>query len=107
MNERLIVDLCCGRDGPAVAWLCVEYADEDFQRLAGPGGFEYYYGTTIMGISVAESAVREYLKMPFLQKDVLASALEDSLLRCWWFCDADFEGMSMWHKDYAGESLGS
>ncbi len=89
----------------ASGWLCVEYAYEDFKRMTGPDGFGFRYGTTIMGISVSEAKVAEYLKMDFLSKNTLELMVRDDHLRGWWFCDADFEGMTVWHKDVPAEQL--
>jgi hypothetical protein len=89
------------------AWgqVCVEYAYEDFKRMVGPNGFGFPYGTTIMGISVSEAKAAPYLRMDFLNKDALETALRDDHLRCWWFCDADFDSMTIWHKDASGPDL--
>ncbi|MGE5293333.1 MAG: hypothetical protein ACM3VT_00750 [Solirubrobacterales bacterium] len=86
-------------------WLCVEYAYEDFKRMTGPEGFGFPYGTTIMGLSVKRADSDEFLKMDPLDKDVLERALGRKDLRCWWFCDTDFEGMTIWHKDVSGCDL--
>ena len=87
------------------ARLCVEYSYEDFKRMVGRDGFGFCYGTTIMGICVSETKVAEYLMLEFLQKHALEKALADADLRCWWFCDADFEGMTMWHKDMSESDM--
>jgi hypothetical protein len=89
----------------ACGWLCVEYAYENFKRMAGPDGFGFPYGTTIMGISVGEAKAAEYLRMDFLDKNALEKALRDNQVRCWWFCDTDFEGMTIWHKDLEAVEL--
>jgi hypothetical protein len=87
----------------AWGWFCVEYAYGDFKRMTSPDTFGY--GTMIMGISVREAKVAEYLKLEFHDKDALERALGDNHLRCWWFCDTDFEGMTIWHKDVLGPDL--
>ncbi len=89
------------------AWgrLCVEFDDASFKRMAGPDGFGFRYGTTIMGVSVREAEVPQYLRLDVLNKDALEGALGNEDLRCWWFCDTDFEGMTLWHKDLSGEEL--
>jgi len=90
---------------PAPLWLCFEYSHDAFEGLAGLDGFEFTYGNTIMGMFVAESKVAKYLRKDLLDKTLLDEILRDNDLRCWWLCDADFEGMTIWHKDYAGEDL--
>lgn len=86
-------------------WLCVEYAYDAFKRMTDPGGFGFRYGTTIMGATVTKSKADEFLRMDFLDKEVLEKALGSNDLRCWWFCDTDFEGMTIWHKDVSGPDL--
>jgi hydrogenase maturation protease len=90
---------------PACGWLCVEYDYESFKRMVGPDGFGFRYGTTIMGVSVSEAKAAQYLRLDVLNKDALEKALGDDHLRCWWFCDTDFEGMTLWHKDLSGGQL--
>ena len=92
-------------DACARVWLGVEYGYEGFRQLAGPEGFEYSYGTTIMGMSVAEASVKEYLSRDPLDENALEESLENPDVRCWWLCDADFEGMTIWHKDLEGNEL--
>lgn len=89
----------------ACGWLCVEFDYESFKRMAGPDGFGFRYGTTIMGVSVREAKVAQYLRLRSLDKDALGGALGDDDVRCWWFCDTDFEGMTLWHKDLSREQL--
>jgi len=86
-------------------WVNVEYAYDSFKRMAGPDGFEFPYGAVIMGISITKAKADEYLRMDFLDKGVLERALISNDLRCWWFCDTDFEGMTIWHKDVSGPEL--
>jgi hypothetical protein len=86
-------------------WVCVEYIYEEFRRLVGPEGFTYSYGMTIMGISVTEASVKEYLRRDLFDEAVLEMSLRDCDLRSWWLCDADFEGMTIWHKDLTGVEL--
>jgi hypothetical protein len=83
----------------------VEYAYEDFKRMADPDGYGFPYGTMIMGISVGETKAAEYLRMDFLDKIALEKALGDDQVRCWWFCDTDFEGLTIWHKDFEAAEL--
>lgn len=85
--------------------LCVEYSYDDFKRMTSPDGFEYQYGMTIMGISVVEDKVDTYLQKHLLDKAVLKEVIENKDVRCWWFCDSDFEGMTICHKDYSGNDL--
>lgn len=88
-----------------LGWVCVEYAYDNFKRMTRPDGFGFRYGTTIMGVSVSNAKVDEYLRMKFLDQDALEKGLGSSNLRCWWFCDADFEGMTIWHKDISAPDL--
>jgi len=88
-----------------LGWLCVEYTYDNFKRMAGPDGFGFRYGTTIMGVSVRNAKVDEYLRMDLLGEGILEKALASNDLRCWWFCDADFEGVTIWHKDISGPDL--
>ena len=90
---------------PACAWVSVEYSYERFKSIVESDGFDFHYGAAVMGISVANSRVPDYLRMPFLRKDSLERGLEDADLRCWWFCEPDFEGMTIWHKDFTGPQL--
>jgi len=89
----------------ASMWLCVEYSYDDFKRMISPEGFQYQYGTTIMGISVVEDKVDTYLQKNLLNKAVLKEVIMDKDVRCWWFCDSDFEGMTICHKDYSSNDL--
>ncbi|MBW7992640.1 MAG: hypothetical protein FVQ84_21850 [Planctomycetes bacterium] len=89
----------------ASIWLCVEYFYDDFKRMTGPDGFKYSYGTTIMGISTVEDKVDTYLQKNLLDKSVLKEVIKDKDVRCWWFCDSDFEGMTICHKDYSSDDL--
>lgn len=86
-------------------WLCVEYCYDDFKRMTGPDGFEFTYGTTIMGLSVLEGKVETHLQKDLIDKAVLEETLRNEDIRCWWFCNTDFDGMTVWHKDYTGEDL--
>jgi len=58
-----------------------------------------------MGVSVSEAKAAQYLRLDVLNKDALEKALGDEYLRCWWFCDTDFEGMTLWHKDLSERQL--
>jgi hypothetical protein len=106
-DKRFFVSEVCkdSRTRCASGWLCVEYAYDNFKRMAGPEGFGFPYGTTIMGLSVKKADSDEFLRMDPLDKDVLERALGREELRCWWFCDTDFEGMTIWHKDLSGLDL--
>jgi len=86
-------------------WVCVEYDYDSFKQIAGPDGFGFPYGATIMGFTVLKVTSDEFLRMDFLDKGVLEKALGRKDLRCWWFCDTDFEGMTIWHKDISGPDL--
>lgn len=86
-------------------WLCLEYVYESFKRLLGPEGYEYSYGTTIMGMSVSEESVTTHLRRDPRDEGILEESLRSDELRCWWLCDADFDGMTIWHKDHAGDEL--
>lgn len=86
-------------------WFCVEYSHEFFEQLATPERCELGYGTTIMGISVADAEVEKYLQKDLIDKSVLEEILQEKYLRCWWLCDPDFEGMTIWHKDYSGKDM--
>jgi len=86
-------------------WLCLEYVYESFKRLLGPEGYEYSYGTTIMGMSVSEESVKRYLRRDPRDEGLLEESLRSDDIRCWWLCDADFDGMTIWHKDHAGDEL--
>ena len=107
-DRRFFISEVC-RDSrtriPACGWLCVEYGYESFKRMVGPDGFGFRYGTTIMGVSVSEAEAAQYLRLDVLNKDALERALGDEHLRGWWFCDADFEGMTLWHKDLSAGQL--
>jgi hypothetical protein len=86
-------------------WLCLEYVYESFKQLLGREGYEYSYGTTIMGMSGSEESVRKYLNRDPRDKAILEESLKSDDIRCWWPCDADFDGSTIWHKDYAGGDL--
>lgn len=92
-------------DVAARVWLSVEYAYESFKRLVGLDGYEHSCGTTIMGMSIAEGSATEYLSRDPLDRSTLERSLESQDVRCWWVCDADFDGMTIWHKDYEGDEL--
>jgi hypothetical protein len=92
-------------EGAVPTWVCVEYSHESFKRLADQGAFSYAPGMTVMGLSVAEARVVSHLTKDVFDKNILEKSLRDQGLRCWWFCDSDFEGMTIWHKDYPGDEL--
>lgn len=108
-NDRrfFVAEMCKDSQARTSPWgrVCVEYAYEDFKQLAGSEGFDFPYGTYVMGMSIAESKVAAYLRNDVFDKNVLERALKDGDLRCWWFCDSDFEGMTIWHKDHSGDDL--
>jgi hypothetical protein len=91
---------------PALMWICTEYARDDFKRLVEPDGFEYNYGTIVMGITVTEKKVEGLMRKYVLDKNTLEQILTDEGVQCWWICDSDFEGMTVWHKHHLGEELG-
>jgi len=91
---------------PTSMWICMEYSYDEFKRLAAPEGFKYNYGTTIMGLIAAEEKADSILRKYVLNKDTLEQILIDANVQCWWVCDSDFEGMTIWHKHYPGEKLG-
>ncbi len=86
-------------------WLCLEYAYEPFRRLLGPDGFDYSYGITIMGMLVREQSVKMYLTRDPRNRSMLEESLTSDELRGWWMCDADFDGITIWHKDYTADEL--
>jgi len=86
-------------------WFCVEYSHDFFKKLANSKRCQFSYGTTIMGISVNEPAVDKCLQKDFINKTLLEDTLKESYLRCWWLCDPDLEGITIWHKDYSGNDL--
>ena len=96
---------CSRKIGTIRGRICIEYVHDEFKQLAGPEGFSYSYGTTVMGVSVSDARVDAYLKRNLLDKNVLEESLQDDGLRCWWFCDTDFEGMTIWHKDLEAGTL--
>lgn len=96
----------CRTKNPAFMWIGMEYSSDEFKRLAGTDGFEYNYGTTVMGVIVTEEKVESLLRKYVLDKDTLEQMLTDVGVQCWWVCDSDFEGMTIWHKHFPGEELG-
>ncbi len=92
-------------ENAASVWLCVEYSHDYFKKIANSKRCQFSYGTTIMGISVIEPAVDICLQKDLINKTILEDTLKESYLRCWWLCDPDFEGMTIWHKDCSGNDL--
>jgi len=109
-NGRFFIgEMCKDARGRNLPWgrVCIEYTSEDFKQVAGPDGFDCAYGTYVMGVSIPEFKVASYLRNDLFDKTTLDRSLEDEDLRCWWFCDSDFEGMTIWHKDFSGDELSS
>jgi hypothetical protein len=107
-DRRFFVSQMCkdSRQHVPVTWgrVCVEYSYEDLKRFAGSHEFFFSY-STVMGVCVRDACVGACLPMDALDKDVLEQTLRDESLRCWWFCDSDFDNMTICHKDFSGAEI--
>ena len=58
-----------------------------------------------MGIATTENKVKEFLRKDVSNKNELELILKDDSVNCWWFCDSDLEGLTIYHKYHSGEYL--
>jgi hypothetical protein len=107
-NERFFISEVC-KDSttriPVQMRLCVEYSYKNFKRMVGPNGFQYFSGTTIMGLVTTNKMVRKLLRANVRNKNLLAEFINKEDVFCWWICGDDLDRLVIRHKSYSGLEL--
>jgi hypothetical protein len=91
---------------PFSGCVCLEYDYENFKKLVGPSGFDYFPGELfVMGIIVNELKIEPFLSMYVRDKNILKDILTSEYVSCWWMCGSDQDGMTIWHKKHSGAQI--
>jgi hypothetical protein len=88
---------------PVMGHLCFEYHHRNFLSLVGESGFKFFPDTRIIGIFVDEPLVKKVIREDVFDKNILESLLAQ--VSCWWACDSDLEGITIWHKSLPSEKM--